>query len=341
VSLKRNIYNSLAALALAASTAPACAEELFYLFGHTGKVVPASKIAQPTEAQKAKAKQLKASNITWNITYEDTTAGFEHASLGATRKATLEAVLEYISSVLNHPGTSCDLVVAESVVIGGATLAQCGAAIPIVNGYDAGEVFHRLANNTNRFGGADMELTVDFTTWNWNSDLGSPTPSEFDLFTVLLHEITHALGIASLTNPNGTSYFSTLPAPNPTAVTFTSWDNLLQQSSGNLRVWDASTRAFQLAANGLNQGDNTIRFNGTNATSSLGQAPPIYTPNPYQSGSSVSHWQLTSPIPSNAVMRPSVANGVSNRTYQAFEIQALKDLGYSLAASAVADWNVY
>ena len=61
--------------------------------------------------------------------------------------------------------------------------------------------------------------------------------------------------------------------------------------------------------------------------------PPVLA----QPGSSISHWQLG--IPGGAVMFPSFANGTENRTFAAWEVAALQDLGYSV--TAVGDWDLY
>lgn len=92
-------------------------------------------------------------------------------------------------------------------------------------------------------------------------------------------------------------------------------------------------------------------FRGTNAQTSYGAFPPVMTPATWATGTSLSHWQgPTTAAPSlpvtqqggvNAIMNPSVAPGVQNRTLRAFEMQTLRDLGYTLDPTLVSDWSTY
>lgn len=317
---------------------PVFAQEPVLLLGHTGTIIPASAVPKATAQQKADSTVLKSTGITWNVTYQDEAGkGFNHATLGATRKATLNAVLTYVGGVLNHPGSVANVQVQASEEDGGGPLATAGTFYALSSAYDPGDAYLRIVNKQDRFSGhPEVTMTVDFG-YNWNSSLAAPTGGQFDLFSVLLHEVTHALGISSLANSNGTSQFQA------NSVTFTTFDNRLHQTSPRIKAWSAS-RTYQLGSSGLFQGANTLHFEGTRTSAVFGGNPPVHTPSTWQNGSSVSHWQLTSPVPSTAVMRPSIAANVQNRVYQPFEIAALQDLGYTIAtapSSAVEDWKLY
>lgn len=182
-------------------------------------------------------------DITWTITYLDVTGnndiGFDDPSLGATRRATFEAVLEYVESVIQAPAPrTIDIEVQPSELDGTFFLASCGTYYPLADGYFPGSTLQRITNGTKPFGGfEEIQLTVDFG-YTWNSDLGAPTGSEYDLFTVLLHEVTHGLGFASLSSSNGSSVFDT--SENTFKKTYTNWDALIHRTAGGVKAWSAS-----------------------------------------------------------------------------------------------------
>lgn len=335
--MKRIVLSCTAAVAAAClmTTAAAGADAVVY-YPHTGQIKSATKLASHGKSLPISKTLKSPGGITWNITYMDGAGvGFNDASLGAARKATLDAVLVYIDSVLDETGT-CDIEVEVSENDASGFLASCGSLYPVSNGFFGGASFQHITTGTDPFGGnPDMAMTVDFG-YAWHLGTGSipVSPTQFDFYSVLLHEITHGLGIASLTTSTGASQFQT---PFATS-TFTTWDELLHQISGATRVWSTS-QVFQ--ASTLAGGDNTIDFRGSATATTFGGFPPIYTPSSFTAGSSVSHWQFNTPISPDSVMRHAIVNNTENRTYEPFEISALQDLGYTIAVSEVGGWMSY
>jgi len=332
--MKRNLLSCAAAAAIACLAVGAQAEVPTFYFPHANKVVPGDKLASYGKNLPV-SKTLKApGGITWNITYVDGAGvGFNDATFGAARKATLDAVLVYIDSVLGETGT-CDIEVDASEFGGDGFLAAAGTSFFGSPTYQGGTALTHITTGTDpNPGGPEISMVVDFGyPWHLGTGPIPGSPTQFDLFSVLLHEITHGLGILSLTN-DGTGA-SQIPG------VYTKWDELLYQTSNNTRVWNAGG-TYQ--ASSLTGGNNTIDFRGAAAAAIFGTSPyaPIYTPGPFEGGSSVSHWQLVAPISSDAVMRPAITNNVENRTYEPFEIGALQDLGYDLEASSLPAWMQY
>ena len=156
-----------------------------------------------------------AAGVTFFVEYLDVTngsgVGFDDPVLGATRRGTLMAVLNYVESVLPYSGFSF-IEVQESETDGSGFL---GTAQPVFDpAATSCTVIYPITHLTT---GIDPDpvrpdgiVLMDFG-YAWNSDLGPPTSVEYDLFTVLLHELTHALGFFSMsshgsaTRPGATS----------------------------------------------------------------------------------------------------------------------------------------
>ena len=261
----------------------------------------------------------KAGGIQFNVWYqevdENTNTGFDDPSMGATRRAVVNDVLDYLGSVLNESGV-CDINFEIPDVPEGA-LAYAGTffsglSLPFSNGY----AFEHITTGVDPRG--DMIDIYVGVGWNWPWYLGTGTPaiSQLDLRTVLLHEITHGLGIMSLSKSTGESYYT----PN---ARFTVWDSLLVTGNGH-DLWNDSG-TFVGSPGYLTGGDGGLRFTGPVATGIYGSTPPVYAPGTWAEGSSVSHFDISS-----AVMYPSVTYGATKRAYLDFEIAALGDIGYDV-----------
>jgi len=276
----------------------------------------ASVTAPPT-------KQLTATSVDFNITYLDqgTGSGFYDPVLGQARRDTVDLALEYIDSILNESGR-CDIIFQTSLNVGtGAPLATAGTFFATTPGFTNGDAFEHITTGSDPSPStADIFVTVDFG-YNWNTGTSPPSLFEFDLLSVLIHELTHGLGFLSLSTSTGTSEIAT--------GVFSFWDRELDTGNGR-DLWHDSTAAFLGIPTDLTGNDNGIVFVGTYATSSYGSTPPVYAPSTFSSGSSLSHWDPG--VPGRAVMEPSTPTGVTFRQYLIVEIGALRDIGYANAA---------
>ncbi len=137
----------------------------------------------------------------------------------------------------------------------------------------------------------------------WNLDLNNPTfPNGlYDLYTVALHEVTHALGFHTFISSNGTSIFNGLYGYNY----YSRYDLFLRDNSGlqNLITNTGSCSLYDYQFN-TNVPLTAINPGGCIATSSsnhtapgsaatyIGSANvPVYTPNCFEDGSSLSHFE--------------------------------------------------
>ncbi len=272
------------------------------------------------------------SGITWTITYLDidniTGVGFDHSTKGADRRARLEDALEYVSSILNETGT-LDVLVEESQTDGNGFLAAAGTYYWDTPSFQTGFAFEHIDTESDPHGDfEDINLTVDFGR-TWNERTGAPSGSQFDLISVLVHEITHGLGISSLSDSSGN------PPPTFEEKVYTTWDEELERDSGSQDLFAngiGGDPEFKGSSSDLISND--VVFKGADATTDFGSSPPAFAPDPFDSGSSLSHFDddLT------AVMTPSIPPGVTKRVYSSFEIAALRDVGWSNASLSSEVW---
>lgn len=291
----------------------------------------------PTEFQKipgpphavATGGAEKSGNITFNLTFADVTGatgvGFDDPTFGATRQATAQTVANYLNLVLNqNSGASLDIDFQVSQTDGTGFLASAGTFwFTAPNQYNSGFAWTHMTTGSDPLGGTpDIQVTVDFG-YTWNDDFGAPAGGEFDLASVLLHEYTHGLGFSALSSSTGTSSIS-----GGSPGVFTPLTNGLLRGTGSVDLWDATFTFVGAAADLIS---NDVFFTGTNATAANGSVnPKIYAPGTFASGSSLSHWD-TPTFPA-AVMRHSIAAGVTTRQYSAVDIGGLQDIGYASAA---------
>lgn len=183
-------------------------------------------------------------------------------------------------------------------------------------------------------------MAFDFT-YSWHDDLSTnPSGSDLDLYTIALHEITHALGFGSLIMASGNSL-----VPNY----YNRYDQFLKDPSGTFLV--ANTGSCSMYNFGFNTSTSVLSPTTpciTDVTTcSLGityssgsQNIPVYTPNCFEAGSSLSHFEdmcypTNTPTNNNQyfVMCNSVPVGAMRRYPKEEERQVLCDLGYSVVAT--------
>lgn len=309
----------------------------FVFVDSAGNIVPVSEDAPGVFAQPENPTHvLKAGNLTFNVTYQDvlsnTDAGFDDPSEGAARRATIVAVLAYINGVLNeNTGASIDVRfnVSSNNPMGGS-LAAAGTFFPIQDGFHSGVAHQHITSGADPSGSVvDIFCTVNFGH-KWNSDhTQDPAGDEFDLFSNMLHEMTHGLGLITLSDANGRSRIQ-----NANPGMYTVWDRLMRfndlgtfeviwkQSDPNITVLLQSTFVFV---------SNNLYISGANATAAFGSPPPVYAPNPFEQGSSLGHFK-TGTV--NSVMTHATTTGVKEREYTAVDIGALVDIGYPNASGA-------
>ncbi len=181
----------------------------------------------------------------------------------------------------------------------------------------------------------------------WNYNLGvNPAPTEYDLYTVALHEITHALGFASLIDGNNNG-FSKFGAANNY---YSRYDLFLRSAFTQtllLNTQGSCSNQYGLAFNvGVSPSVlgspncTSVPTNSTNCAlannynSFSNPNIPVYTPNCFEPPSTLSHFEdLCYPPFINDgyfTMSNAIYPGVIKRYLKAEERNVLCDLGYSV-----------
>ena len=261
----------------------------------------------------------------FTVTYEDvlegTGVGFDSPTSGSTRRRTLHEVLAYLSSILDVPGTA-DLIVLESQTDGRLALAAAGPFLRPRIGFQGGLVFEHLTTGVDPSDELfDGTVAVDFG-FVWNSDADTTSALEFDLYTALLHEVTHALGFFSVVGEDGRSQLLNVDG----SGLFSVMDSFLLRASTDrflfLQGGEINTISEDLESRDL-------LFDGPLASVAFGSPPPVFAPRPFIDGSSIAHWDPS--VGPDAVMLPVLQRGDERRLLTVWELQMLADLGYPLA----------
>ena len=164
---------------------------------------------------------------------------------------------------------------------------------------------------------------------NWNTNLAAPPGAgQTDMYTTALHEITHALGFASLINYTGFSQFG------PSYNYFDRYDMHLKTPGGtnlignigscNLYQWQFNsslTAATVLSPGGVTvcpsgyqtgaYVDHTICASAVQYVGATTQ--PVYTPDCYEPGSSLSHFEDECSVSTGFVL--GAAGAATNNQY--------------------------
>ena len=261
-------------------------------------------------------------------------------------KAALISAGQTMGSYFAHTAT-VTMTVASTNNPNASTLASAGSGIVAINASSGffptvvqAKVISNGANDLNG-AGADGEVTVNLGS-NFQFDPNAPLgPDQIDFRATIIHELTHAFGFIS--------YIQQSPGTQP--ALYSVFDSFMTDASGNPLI-NPSTFTFnpnELST--LTGGNNTLMaapsptgeyFYGPTARANFGGQPvPIYSPNPYQPGSSGSHvddnTQAThSDLMSAAAEASYMAGVVMTRTYSPAEAGMMTDLGYTLASSHAA-----
>lgn len=269
-------------------------------------------------------------NVTFDDVINNTGVGFDDPVNGMARRDTLTSVFNYVSSQLDPTtySTAIDYEVGNSETDGTGFLAASGPLFfTSPNGFQNGLLYdHATSGSDPAAGFPDAQATFDFG-YSWHTGTSSNPGGLYDLFSVTLHEFTHAMGFLSLLNSDGTSGIN---ATDPGV--FSVYDSFLEKGDGT-KLFNGAAGDFTGSSADLVSGD--VFFNGTNADAANGGSPvKVFAPNPYQSGSSLSH--IDSSI--SAVMNPSIAAGVEKRQWSSVDRGVLEDIGWVMvSANAVPE----
>ena len=294
--------------------------------------------------------QPVSGGVVFNFIYTDIGTGFNApGATGQTRRDALElaaqsfgtsALANYNATIeMTASGTAPPLAAAGSEAFGNPTGGGFGRTQVVRN-----KILTNGATDLNG-GTRDGFVEWNFASTTWELDINAPVGGgEFGFYSTVYHELTHALGWSHSIDDLTTATSGEDPFGDGTTVgdggtgvagEWNKFDEFISDSVGNFIInggtflnnstatWDTLQIAGASPANGL-------FFDGPNATAANGGNPVgLFTPNPIQAGSSISHLDDQNPAQSRLMMLSAAPPGLSARTFSAIELGILSDLGYT------------
>jgi autotransporter-associated beta strand protein len=269
-----------------------------------------------------------SAQLTFTMNYAadlNTGFGFDaNTAVGLERQAAVARAATYLSSVLDARGTvtiQWDQSYSDS---NDATLASAGTFYTAVNGFSNGIVHQRATTNATPFSPPDGFGVFNFAN-NFYTGTGTPSANQFDMQSIALHELSHSLGFTSIIDSNGQGLLNNALG---TADCYGRWGSFLRLGSGVNDPLILNANASYNTGNGLGAiTSNNVFFSGEfSRAANAGNAVRVYSPNPFEPGSSMSHIVVT-----GAVMTAVTPAGTSSvrRSYLNVEMAMLIDMGWN------------
>ena len=203
----------------------------------------------------------------------------------------------------------------------GTTLASAGSDL-ISNdpGFWSTVVQYKLQTGVD----ANGDLADGRITWNWANSwsLGDTVADDsFDFASTAMHELMHSFGFSSYV----------LRAGSNTDQYWTIFASYIVTADGREPI-DPDLFWNEDFDGNLTGGDGGFYFAGANAVAAYGKPVPLYTPNPWEGGSSMSHLDDTTFTgPDEQMMNAVTDEGLGVRVLSPIELGIMKDLGYLVA----------
>lgn len=282
--------------------------------------------------------------IIFSFSYQDPVGeGFNAAgSLGETRRNTLQTAAGMLSSyfvtsnlvTITYGVTSTNDPMSSNLASAGSNLVSTAPGFwdtvvqqKILTGIDA--------NSAAFDGGIDFNFG---NPWSYALDAASVPSDEFDFISTAMHEVMHSFGFLSYIQPTGRGA-NDAPLGSPDA--WTTFDRYFTDINGISLITETfgynTSVGLAPLTGGAEEGPFAgVLFDGPNARAGYGGNPvQIFSPNPYEDGSSGSHvndYLFNQPSGLNAEQLMNAASGMGPgiRILSAMELGIMKDLGYAM-----------
>jgi hypothetical protein len=305
--------------------------------------------------EKLESRELMA--IDFDFTYAGSVSGApadvgfndSNLTLRNARRDAFEATARALGSWFDHDAT-LKITVLDDLNAGDLYLASAGSPVRPSSqradgfGNDNVAVTKVKTNGATDLNNSAADGTVT-VNWSNNFELGNQTADfnfgEEDFVATVAHELLHVLGFASNINNNGTSFIDRAVG----SKKWDSFDRFVTDKNQNVMI-NAGTFLLDLTRwnanklNGETSPNGGIFFSGPNAMAANGGQPvPIYSPDPFEPGSSYLHVNDNDPsISFNTHLM--VAAGVRSvrnaRVLHPVEFGMMKDIGLNVIQPSVS-----
>lgn len=332
-----------------------------------------------TPANNSRATQINCASTSYFDVWFEAGSGFEIMNDPAhtARREVLCAVLEDLSNFLPMPPNSTGRVRLQVRALNnGLAEASPYWIVPafadqyyesgiadnqmqktIISGRDAYQSVSLSPLVNNSAGGVSGNgfyhgyVAVNFGN-NFHTALGSLRTNNnvYDLYEELLHEISHALGFASVINYCGGS--TVLPGANGSSFYYTRYDRALRESNGTAFIQQNNSfgstatpmygyfRMYNPAGSSLCSPNSTAASPNCAASATFLNIAKVYSPTSFDFGSSVSHFEdacLTPPQNNTFfLMSEQAPSGTfipNKRSFKNQEREVFMQLGYRVATT--------
>jgi hypothetical protein len=263
--------------------------------------------------------------------------GFLNPTTGASFQAALNTAASQFSSMFgshfSNTGT-ITLEVRDQPV--GLAAAASNYPKPSGPGFNLDELVRTKLQGGGDVNGSepDGSVDVDLST-NWQLDYNTPpSNTQYDFYSTLFHEFTHALGFYSSIAQDGSPFYSIQNGNNEDQLSWTRFDSFIVDKNGerviNSSDYTLNPTAWEGSTGGASPAEGLF-FNGPNAMAANGGQPVgLYTPEMWWEGSSVSHLDDENPALAHMLMAATAPTGPTERDFSPVEVGILTDLGYSV-----------
>lgn len=270
-----------------------------------------------------------SAQLSFEFNFTDNNSGFNDPNAGAARRAALEAAANTLSHQLPIANAVTITFDVSSNTVDDSTLASAGSDfIGDEPGFYPTIAHRKILDGTDGNGSdADGEIEWNFFhDWDLDNDVGEDS---FDFISTAMHEILHAIGFTGAVFSDGSGLFDS-PIDEPNA--WHPFDQFLVDGSGNRLISDAFI--FDSSQVSTLTGGSSVFFNGTNTlAANSGNPVVIYSPNPWEDGSSLSHTDDATYVGADALlMNAATETGPGTRTISDLELAMLRDLGFEFAS---------
>ncbi|MDF2827789.1 MAG: hypothetical protein K0R01_1072, partial [Mycobacterium sp.] len=165
---------------------------------------------------------------------------------------------------------------------------------------------------------ADGEIEWNFAhAWGLGDSVG---PDEYDFASTAMHELLHSFGFLSYIDERGKN----------TGRSWAVMDGFIVTSTGAKPI--GSGYRWNTAYDGnLTGAKGGLFFGGAHAVAAYGGLVPLFTPNPWESGSSGSHLDDTVFTDADQkMMNAKTDTGLGIRVLSPVELGILRDLGFTV-----------
>ena len=245
----------------------------------------------------------------------------------STAKSSLQTAANLVGSyiVVSKPVTLVFDVTAEKSP-NSATLASAGSDLTSASaGFFNTVVQNKILTGVDSNGAAadgyiDVNLGI---AWAFGDSVSG---SQYDFVSTAMHELLHSFGFLSYVDAPGSSW-------NSRGTNWTKFDSFIVNKNKTKVIGTVVNRnRWNTAYNSnLTGGNAGLYFGGPNAIAVYGGPVPLYTPSPWEAGSSVTHLNdSTFTGVTTQLMNALADTGKGIRTLSAVELAIFKDLGYAV-----------